>query len=417
MDILEIIGKKRDKLELSRDEIFYFVENYTCGIVTDYQAAALVMAIYINGMSDREITDLTLAMANSGDVLDLSSLGDVVDKHSTGGVGDKVTLILMPLIASLGILVAKMSGRGLGITGGTIDKLESIPGYNTSIDIETFMNNVKKHGISLMGQTLNLAPADKKLYALRDTINCTASIPLIASSIMSKKIAAGANKIVIDVTYGSGAFMKNIDDAKKLADIMTRIGKLANKETVCILTDMDKPLGFAVGNNLEVIEAIDVLKNRYIPKDVEEVILELGANMLILANKVNFIDDGKAMILENIKNGKGFEKLVELVSSQGGDVSYLEDTSKFKKAKFIKSIIASKSGRVLKLDANLVGKMSGYLGAGRIKKDDDIDVSVGFVFKKKNGDIVEKGDILGYIHGNDEDKVKIVLKQDLFIIG
>lgn len=383
MDILEIIGKKRDKLELSRDEIFYFVENYTCGIVTDYQAAALVMAIYINGMSDREITDLTLAMANSGDVLDLSSLGDVVDKHSTGGVGDKVTLILMPLIASLGIPVAKMSGRGLGITGGTIDKLESIPGYNTSIDIETFMNNVKKHGISLMGQTLNLAPADKKLYALRDTINCTASIPLIASSIMSKKIAAGANKIVIDVTYGSGAFMKNIDDAKKLADIMTRIGRLANKETVCILTDMDKPLGFAVGNNLEVIEAIDVLKNRYIPKDVEEVILELGANMLILANKVNSIDDGKAMILENIKNGKGFEKLVELVSSQGGDVSYLEDTSKFKKAKFIKSIIASKSGRVLKLDANLVGKMSGYLGAGRIKKDDDIDVSVGFVFKKK----------------------------------
>ena len=385
MDILEIIGKKRDKLELSRDEIFYFVENYTCGIVTDYQAAALVMAIYINGMSDREITDLTLAMANSGDVLDLSSLGDVVDKHSTGGVGDKVTLILMPLIASLGIPVAKMSGRGLGITGGTIDKLESIPGYNTSIDIETFMNNVKKHGISLMGQTLNLAPADKKLYALRDTINCTASIPLIASSIMSKKIAAGANKIVIDVTYGSGAFMKNIDDAKKLADIMTRIGRLANKETVCILTDMDKPLGFAVGNNLEVIEAIDVLKNRYIPKDVEEVILELGANMLILANKVNSIDDGKAMILENIKNGKGFEKLVELVSSQGGDVSYLEDTSKFKKAKFIKSIIASKSGRVLKLDANLVGKMSGYLGAGRIKKDDDIaegyEVSFSYDFK------------------------------------
>ena len=417
MNILDIIGKKRDNLELNKEEIKYFVENYTNGNITDYQAAALVMAIYINGMSDEEITELTLAMANSGDVLNLSELGNVVDKHSTGGVGDKVTLILMPLVASLGIPVAKMSGRGLGITGGTIDKLESIPGYDTSIDIKTFMDNVKKHGISLMGQTLNLAPADKKLYALRDTINCTANIPLIASSIMSKKIASGANKIVIDVTYGSGAFMKTIDDARKLADLMMKIGKLANRETVCILTDMDKPLGFAVGNNLEVIEAIDVLKNRYIPKDVEEVILELGANMLILANKVNSIDDGKAMILENIKNGKGFEKLVELVSSQGGDVSYLEDTSKFKKAKFIKSIIASKSGRVLKLDANLVGKMSGYLGAGRIKKDDDIDVSVGFVFKKKNGDIVEKGDILGYIHGNDEDKVKIVLKQDLFIIG
>lgn len=416
MNILDIIGKKRDNLELTKDEIRYFIENYTNGNITDYQAAALVMAIYINGMNDDEITELTLAMADSGDVLDLSELGNVVDKHSTGGVGDKVTLILMPLIASLGIPVAKMSGRGLGITGGTIDKLESIPGYNTSIDIDTFMSNVKRHGISLMGQTLNLAPADKKLYALRDTINCTANIPLIASSIMSKKIAAGANKIVIDVTYGSGAFMKTVEDAKKLASLMVKIGELVNRKTVCVLTDMNQPLGYAVGNILEVIEAVDVLKGKYMPKDVEEVITELGANMLILANKVSSIGDGKIKILENIKNGKGYEKLIELVKSQNGDISYLEDTSKFDKATIIEPIIAKKSGKIAKLDANLVGEMSRYLGAGRLKKDDVIDMTVGFVFDKKVGDIVENGDVLGYIHGNDEEKVKYVLNQELFEI-
>ena len=416
MNILDIIGKKRDNLELTKDEIRYFIENYTNGNITDYQAAALVMAIYINGMNDDEITELTLAMADSGDVLDLSELGNVVDKHSTGGVGDKVTLILMPLIASFGIPVAKMSGRGLGITGGTIDKLESIPGYNTSIDIDTFMSNVKRHGISLMGQTLNLAPADKKLYALRDTINCTANIPLIASSIMSKKIAAGANKIVIDVTYGSGAFMKTVEDAKKLASLMVKIGELANRKTVCVLTDMNQPLGYAVGNILEVIEAVDVLKGKYMPKDVEEVITELGANMLILANKVSSIGEGKRKILENIKNGKGYKKLIELVKSQNGDISYLEDTSKFDKATIIEPIIAKKSGKIAKLDANLVGEMSRYLGAGRLKKDDIIDMTVGFVFDKKVGDIVENGNVLGYIHGNDEEKVKYVLNQELFEI-
>ena len=416
MNILDIIGKKRDKLKLTKGEIDYFVENYTNGNITDYQAAALVMAIYINGMSDEEITYLTLAMANSGDVLNLSELGDVVDKHSTGGVGDKVTLILMPLIASLGIPVAKMSGRGLGITGGTIDKLEAIPGYDTSIDIDTFMNNVKKHGISLMGQTLNLAPADKKLYALRDTINCTANIPLIASSIMSKKIASGANKIVIDVTYGSGAFMKTIEDAKNLADLMMKIGKLANRETMCVLTDMNQPLGYAVGNILEVIEAVDILKGKYIPNDVEEVITELGANMLIFANKVSSIYDGKKLIIENIKNGRGFEKLLELVETQNGDISYLEDTSKFSKAKIIEPILSNKSGKIEKLDANLVGEMSRFLGAGRMKKDDVIDMTVGFVFSKKVGDVVKEGDILGHIHGNDMEKVDYVLKQKLFEI-
>lgn len=416
MNILDIIAKKRDKQELSKEEIDFFVKEYTNNNITDYQAAALVMAIYINGMNDVEITNLTTAMAYSGDVLDLSSLGEVVDKHSTGGVGDKITLILMPIIASLGIPVAKMSGRGLGFTGGTVDKLESIPGYTTNIPVDKFIQNVKEMGISLIGQTLNLAPADKKLYALRDTISCTESIPLIASSIMSKKIAAGANKIVIDVTCGSGAFMKNMEDAKKLADVMTRIGKLAGKETICVITDMNEPVGHAVGNTLEVIEAIDVLKGKIMPKDVENIITELGANMLILAGKAKNFDEGKAKILENISNGKAYNKFVELIQKQGGDISYIENTEKFEKAKYIIPIKASKSGKIVSLDAYTVGKMSVYLGAGRIKKEDKIDASVGFVFEKKVGDTVVKDEVLGYIHSNDKEKGENVLSQELYII-
>ena len=416
MNILDIIAKKRDKKELTKEEIEFFVKGYTDGSITDYQASALVMAIYINGMNEREITDLTLYMAHSGDVLDLSSLGEVVDKHSTGGVGDKITLILMPIIASLGIPVAKMSGRGLGFTGGTVDKLESIPGYNTNVPVDEFIQNVKKIGISLIGQTLNLAPADKKLYALRDTISCTESIPLIASSIMSKKIASGANKIVIDVTCGSGAFMKDIESAKELARVMTKIGELAHKETKCVITDMNEPVGYAVGNILEVIETIDILKGKYLPKDIKHIITELGANMLVLANKAGNLDEGKAKILENLKNGKGYKKFVELVQNQGGDISYIENTDKFAKAKYIIPIIAEKSGNIVKLDALNVGKLSVYLGAGRMKKEDDIQKEVGFVFHKKVGDKVEKGDVLGYIHSNDEEKVQNVLKQELYEI-
>lgn len=416
MNILEIIAKKRDGKELSKDEIQYFIDEYIKDNVTDYQAAALVMAIYINGMNEREITDLTLAMAYSGDVLDLSSLGNVVDKHSTGGVGDKITLILMPIIASFGIPSAKMSGRGLGFTGGTIDKLESIPGYNTQISVETFIENVKNVGISIMGQTLNLAPADKKLYALRDTISCTESIPLIASSIMSKKIAAGANKIVLDVTCGSGAFMKNRDDAQKLADIMTKIGELSGRKTVCIITDMNQPVGRSVGNTLEVIEAVDILKGNYMPKDVEHIITELGANMLVLAEKAINIENGKSKILENIKNGKAYEKLLQLVQTQGGDISYIEDTNKFEKAKYIVEIRARKSGAITKLDAYTVGNLSNYLGAGRMKKTDSINPRVGFIFNKKVGDTVIQGETLGYIHADDEEKAKYVLEQELFEI-
>ena len=416
MNILDIIAKKRDKKELTKDEIEYFVKGYTDGSITDYQAAALVMAIYINGMNERETTDLTLFMAHSGDVLDLSSLGEVVDKHSTGGVGDKITLILMPIVASLGIPVAKMSGRGLGFTGGTVDKLESIPGYNTNVPVDEFIQNVKKIGISLIGQTLNLAPADKKLYALRDTISCTESIPLIASSIMSKKIASGANKIVIDVTCGSGAFMKNIESAKELARVMTKIGELAHKETKCIITDMNQPVGYAVGNTLEVIEAIDVLKGKILPEDIKHIITELGANMLILADKASSIEEGKTKILENLKNGKGYEKFIELVQNQGGDISYIENTDKFAKAKYILPIIAEKSGVVEELDAYKIGKLSVFLGAGRMKKEDNIQKEVGFIFHKKVGDKVEKGEVLGYVHANEKDKANEVINQLIYEI-
>ena len=416
MNILNIIAKKRDKKELSREEINYFVKSYVDGIITDYQAAALVMAIYINGMSKQETTDLCLAMAHSGDVLDLSELGNVVDKHSTGGVGDKITLILMPIVASLGIPVAKMSGRGLGFTGGTIDKLESIPGYNTNIEVDEFINNVKNIGISLIGQTINLAPADKKIYALRDTISCTDSIPLIASSIMSKKIAAGANEIVIDVTCGSGAFMKTKEEAEKLANVMTEIGKMANRKTICVITDMNQPVGYSVGNILEVKEAVRVLRGEILPKDVDSIIKELGANMLMLAKKVDSLEEGKVKILENIQNGKAYKKFLELVSNQGGDISYIENLDKFEKAKYIVPIKAEKEGTIKKLDALTVGKLSNYLGAGRTKKEDEINKKVGFVFNKKVGEMVSQGEILGYIHSDDQDKLKYVMEQEIFLI-
>ena len=412
MNILEIIAKKRDKQKLSKEEIEYFVQNYTNGNIPDYQVSALTMAIYLNGMDEEETTNLTLAMAHSGDILNLSQLGIVVDKHSTGGIGDKVTLILAPIIASLDIPVAKMSGRGLGYTGGTIDKLEAIPGYNTSLTINQFIQNVKEIGIALMGQTLNLAPADKKLYALRDTTSTTESIPLIASSIMSKKIAAGANKIVLDVTCGSGAFMKDLENATKLAETMKKIGELANKETVCVITSMEEPLGKAVGNSLEVIEAIEFLKGNMQP-DVEEVILTLGAYMIKLSGKGNDIEENKQKMIEQIQNGKAFEKLEQWIQKQGGDISYLENIEKFEKAKFVVPVVTERSGYVEKLDAKEIGKASMNLGAGRKKKEDDIDFSVGIVLEKKIGDKVENGDVLAYIHANDENLENEIAKDVL----
>ena len=406
MNIQQIIAKKRDGKELSKEDIKYFVTEYTNGNITDYQAAALVMAIYINGMNKEETTNLTLEMAESGDILDLREISEnVVDKHSTGGVGDKITLVLMPIIASLGIPVAKMSGRGLGFTGGTIDKLESIPGYRTEIDIDEFIENVKNTGISVIGQTANLAPADKKLYALRDTISCVGSMPLIASSIMSKKIAAGANKIVLDVTVGSGAFMKNKEDAVQLSNMMKDIGNLADRETVCVLTNMNEPVGHAVGNTLEIIETIECLKGN-IPEDIKEIITTIGSYIIKLSGKSDDLEANKKMILENIENGKAYNKFLELIKGQNGNIEYIENREKFEKAKHIIPVITQKDGFVEELNAEKVGLISVSLGAGRVKKEDSIDKAVGIILNKKIADEVKKGDILAYIHANDEQKGK-----------
>ena len=411
MNILEIIDKKKNKQELAKEEIEFFISAYVKEEIADYQAAALVMAIFLNGMTKEETTNLTIAMANSGEILDLSKLNKtIVDKHSTGGVGDKVSICLLPLVASLGVPVAKMSGRGLGFTGGTVDKMQSIPGYKTDIDIHNFIENVENIGISMISQTLNLAPADKKLYALRDSISCVESIPLIASSIMSKKIASGAEKIVLDVTVGNGAFMKNIEDAKMLANEMIEIGKLANRETVCILTNMDEPLGYTVGNNLEVIEAIQFLKGS-MPEDLKQVVLELGSYMITLAGLGNNLEENKLRMLEKINSGGAFNKFVEMVKNQDGDISYLIDTNKFDKAQYIEEVISTKDGYVQEINAENIGKIACGLGAGRIRKEDIIDYSVGLKLCKKVSEKVTKGESLGIVYANDMKKLEIAKKQ------
>lgn len=410
MNILDIIANKRDGKELTKEEISFFITSYVENKITDYQAAALVMAIYINGMTDEETTNLTLEMANSGDVLDLSELGLVVDKHSTGGVGDKVTLIIMPIVAALGVLVAKMSGRGLGFTGGTADKLESIPGYKTEISDDEFRNNVKEIGISLVTQTLNLAPADKKIYALRDTISCTESIPLIASSIMSKKIAAGANKIVLDVTCGNGAFMKDIEEARKLSITMKNIGELAGKETVCIITNMDEPLGYSIGNSIEVIEAIEFLKGD-MQEDVKLVVLELASYMLKLADKGDDIEENKKKVEECISSGEAYKKFIELIANQGGDISYIENTDLFTKAEYNVDIKLEKTGYIKRINTEGLGKIAGELGAGRMKKEDNIDFSAGIKIYKKIGDYINKDDIIITLHSNKKEEIEKAKKE------
>ena len=403
MNIVNIIDKKRLKGELTKEEIDFFINEYTQGNIPDYQASSLLMAICINGMNSRETVDFTMAMANSGETLDLSDISeDIVDKHSTGGVGDKVTLILAPIIASLGIPVAKMSGRGLGITGGTIDKLESIPGYNVYLSTEQFKENVKKYGVSVIAQTGDLAPADKKLYALRDVTATVQSIPLIASSIMSKKIAAGAKHIVLDITCGKGAFMKDLNMARDLANIMTEIGRLSNRNTKCVITSMDQPLGFAIGNTLEIIEAINFLKGD-MPKDLKEVILELGSQMIKASRNGDDIEENKRRILDAVESGIAFEKFKTLVSAQGGDVSYVEDVSKFEKAKYVIEFKSKSSGYIEEIDSYAIGEFCMDLGAGRKKKDDDINHKVGVILKKKIGDYVEVGDVLAVIHTDDDE--------------
>lgn len=412
MNILDIIAKKRDKKELSKEEIDYFVQGYTCDEITDYQAAALIMAMYINGMTDVELLHLTFSMANSGEVLDLSEFGKyVVDKHSTGGVGDKVSIIVLPTVACLGVPVAKMSGRGLGFTGGTVDKMESIPGYNTNVDIAKFKEYVHKVGISMIGQTINIAPADKKIYALRDVISCVDNIPLIASSIMSKKIALGANKIILEVTYGKGAFMKTLEDAKLLANKMERLGELAGREVKCVFTPMDEPIGFAVGNAIEIIEVIDFLKNKKMPEDLKKIVLEIGSQMIKLAGLGDDIEQNKIKMMESITNGSAFNKFKQMVRNQGGDISYLDDTNKFEKAEYVIQVKSKSAGKIKEINAEDIGRISCYLGAGRIEKDDIIDKAVGIVLNKKVNDSVEQNEVLATIHANDKEKAEVAIKK------
>lgn len=406
MRMYDIIVKKRKGLELSKEEINFFIEGFTKGEIPDYQASALLMAIFFNKMNTNETADLTMAMVNSGDVIDLSSIqGIKVDKHSTGGVGDKTSICLTPLVASIGIPVSKMSGRGLGHTGGTIDKLESFNGFSVELTEREFINNSNKIGIALTGQTGNIAPADKKLYALRDVTGTVDNMSLIASSIMSKKIASGADAIVLDVKVGDGAFMKTPEEAKALANEMVNIGKSVGRKTIGVISDMDQPLGYAIGNALEVKEAIDLLKGNG-PKDLLELTLTLGSYMIICANKAESFEEARTLLLENIKNGKGLEKLKEFVEAQGGDSSLVDDVNKLPKARYIEEVKSDKSGIITKINAEAFGLIAMELGAGRETKESDIDLAVGIVLNKKRGEEVKEGDIIAYIHSNDKDNIE-----------
>ncbi|HAS55775.1 MAG TPA: pyrimidine-nucleoside phosphorylase [Firmicutes bacterium] len=407
MRMVDIIEKKRDGFSLSKEEITFFIKGYTNGSIPDYQASALAMAIVLNGMDKEEIGDLTDAMMHSGEIIDLTSIkGMKVDKHSTGGVGDKTSLVLGPLVASCGAKLAKMSGRGLGHTGGTLDKMESIPGMRINLSEEEFIEQVNKIGMAIIGQTVKIDPADKKLYALRDVTATVESIPLISSSIMSKKLASGSDSILLDVKFGSGAFMKTIEKAKELARTMVDIGAYLNKDTRAIITDMEEPLGMAIGNALEVKEAISTLRGNG-PKDLVDLVTYAGAIMLEQAKIVNSLEEGKRKIKQAIEDGSGFNKLLEFISAQGGDVSYIKDPSKFKLAKNIVPIYSISSGYVGKIDSLLIGVSAMKLGAGRETLNDTIDMSAGIILNKKVGDFVNKGDIICYLHTNKDDYASI----------
>lgn len=408
MRMVDLIEKKRDGNELSKEEIEYIVTNYTNGKIPDYQVSALLMAIFYQDMTNEEITNLTLAIANSGDVIDLSSLeGIKVDKHSTGGVGDTTTLILAPLVASVGVTVAKMSGRGLGYTGGTLDKLEAIPGFQIELSDEAFVRIVNESKVAVIGQSGNLAPADKKLYALRDVTATVDSLPLIASSIMSKKIAAGADAIVLDVTTGDGAFMKNIEDARRLAKTMTSIGKLANRETVAVISDMSEPLGEAIGNSLEVVEAIETLQGNG-PEDLVEMCYALGSQMVVLAGKAKTIDEARTLLQEALESGKALAKFKEMIQNQGGDPTIVEQPERILTARYTMELPAKQSGVVSKVVANELGIAAMMLGAGRKTKEDDIDHAVGLKLHKKIGDTVTKGESLLTIYSNDKEISSVI---------
>ncbi|MCJ1779944.1 pyrimidine-nucleoside phosphorylase [Mammaliicoccus sciuri] len=403
MRMVDVIAKKRDGKELTKEEIEFFVKGYTSGDIPDYQASSLAMAIYFQDMTDEERANLTMAMVESGDQIDLSEIeGIKVDKHSTGGVGDTTTLVLAPLVAALDVPVAKMSGRGLGHTGGTIDKLEAVEGFHVEISEQEFIDLVNKDKVAVIGQTGNLTPADKKLYGLRDVTGTVNSIPLIASSIMSKKIAAGADAIVLDVKTGAGAFMKTIEDSELLAHAMVKIGNNVGRNTMAIISDMSQPLGRAIGNGLEVKEAIETLKGEG-PEDLTELVLTLGSQMVVLAKKAETLDEAREKLLEVIQNGKALEKFKVFLENQGGDGSVVDDVTKLPQAQYTFEVKAETSGYVSHIVADEIGVASMLLGAGRATKDDIIDLAVGLVLNKKVGDKVEAGESLVTIYANQED--------------
>jgi len=410
MRMYDLIMKKRNGSELTTEEINFFVGGYTDGTIPDYQVSALLMAIYFQKMNKRETADLTMAMVNSGEIIDLSGIEGVkVDKHSTGGVGDTTTLILGPIVAAAGVPVAKMSGRGLGHTGGTIDKLESFEGFSTAMSIEEFMQNVNEVKIAIGGQTADLAPADKKLYALRDVTATVDNMSLIAGSIMSKKIASGADAIVLDVKTGSGAFMKNEDDAFELAREMVDIGNNVGRTTIGVITDMDQPLGYAIGNALEVKEAIDTLKGEG-PKDLTELCLTLGAHMLVLGEKAVDEQAARKILVDIIKSGKGLQKLRQLVVAQGGNPAYVDNPSLFPLPAIVEEIISNEEGYIKGIKADDIGRAALVLGAGRETKESIIDLAVGIVLHKKIGDFISIGESIATIYANDAEKQKISTK-------
>ena len=411
MRAYDIIYKKREGQKLNKEELEFLIKGYVNGEIPDYQISAWAMAVFFQGMDAEETAKLTMLMAESGDMIDLSPIQGVkVDKHSTGGVGDTTTLILAPLVASAGIPVAKMSGRGLGHTGGTIDKLESIPNFNTSLSRDKFFDNVNQHGIAVVGQTGNLTPADKKLYALRDVTATVESIPLIASSIMSKKLAGGADAIVLDVKTGNGAFMKDFDDAKKLAEAMVAIGKKVGRDTAAYITDMNQPLGNAVGNALEVKEAIKTLRGKG-PEDLTELCIELGSAMLQLSGKIEDLEEGRNILRENLKNGKALAKFSEMIRAQGGKAEVIDDLSLLPTAADTAAVKAEEDGYISEIKALDVGLAAMILGAGRENKESKIDLAVGLELKKKTADPVSKGEPLAVLHYNDSKNLKEAKKK------
>ncbi|KAF6571387.1 pyrimidine-nucleoside phosphorylase [Paenibacillus sp. FSL M8-0228] len=410
MRMVDLIEKKRDGKELSTEEINFIIQGYTQGEIPDYQVSALAMSIFFKDMTERERADLTMAMVHSGDTIDLSAIEGVkVDKHSTGGVGDTTTLVLAPLVAALDIPVAKMSGRGLGHTGGTIDKLEAIAGFHVEISKDEFVDLVNRSKIAVIGQSGNLTPADKKLYALRDVTATVNSIPLIASSIMSKKIAAGSDAIVLDVKTGAGAFMKTVDDAKALAHAMVSIGNNVGRKTMAVISDMSQPLGLAIGNSLEVKEAIDTLRGEG-PKDLEELCMALGSQMVFLAGKADSLDNAEEKLKEVIRNGKALEKFKEFIANQGGDASVVDHPERLPQAQYLIEVPAKQDGVVAEIVADEIGTAAMLLGAGRATKESEIDLAVGLMLNKKVGDAVQKGDSLVTIHANREDVAQVLEK-------